>query len=355
MFATGFQLDFNPIELLGCSLIIQCRKNRSGYFEIRNQLLSEHHDQMVYVSSESYSDLAGADSTVADVGTAFLSGGAAADEILRKYQQRILRECEQIRIWGEAIGLEDPDTLLASALSFLVTHNQDANPSFEFRLLTIPYRYEYSVRDHIGFIPVEAILQIAHVPSSYLKLEGSQKINHFGFAIILKGGRRALNQKEYIKKQISRFNQILSSGPQPFSETLFAVLKEHCTGPARNLLEKIRFAEFASGYCDTRVREELMSRVGFSGLDLEKLVATSTVIDLLDLPIGSRMTDYIKKFALGNEGQSSIDRLELDLSTFELSVDFRLHHKHSWGNIMDVPDVLREVVSEKLRALGIPW
>lgn len=338
----------NPIEVIFGAFGVDMQQT-SGYDSRRGSLIATNPGSGAYFASRRFVDWMSPE-TAADYTIKIVSTGQlGAEDAIQQAQDMLLLEFQDVMAWAYLQGIDDIESMAAATLEALATKK-----GFEVDAVKINFRW-----DEVKYFYNPQISGMTEFP---LKLLPG------GPALLTKVNQSLIKDRLTLTSPHEAFDIVWKS-PARDSKAIAAALLDAKPSALAAKFDGLLLGAIDK-VTDTKLPKDVMKRL--DGLVLQmgdptpagvanKLEQTFKIdpawvkdaidtgkffVDLKDRPIGAKLTDMLKPLAMGNEGSSKLQELELDLATGQVFCRFSLRHRHSWGDLTQALAALNDWASK---------
>jgi outer membrane protein assembly factor BamD (BamD/ComL family) len=330
----------------------------NDYEQQRAKCIADAGQALVYFSSERFVKWACPETIASYVAKLIATQGSTWKDIVKSIVNQLLLEYNDIVAWFTHAGTQAINTLAEAVVEALLFQTapqiQSQNITFKWVDVTYTYRlesrrgtelagkvlgavqgYTSHLREEMGG---DSLNQV--VPELFQLLDGSKtevKVPHKALVIIWSGIQ---DRSAWLKEMANKFSEqklgIDIDAPGRILEDFDTgvVFKEVARRVSFNLpqnLEKLDRSPVLQSLVDTSFRDKLVDLFGLSEADLLSMFVTGQQhIDLQGTPAAARLQTLFEKLTVGNEPSVDIQKLEFDISTYQLMMVVRSRHRHIW-------------------------
>ncbi|TWU04894.1 Ig-like domain-containing protein [Stieleria varia] len=190
---------------------------------------------------------------------------------------------------------------------------------------------------------------------------GSTDLSHISFGMVYTGRDTVPGIHDPYRSVLTRdgfdLEELADKGTDPLiakilsnflSGAFLSGITDVLTGNGLSLeeIESIGWKRTINTAYEQQIFEAFATMFGVTNADIlaelpaDDVRAPAVVSLMNNQPIYDRVQAYLDQYVHGNAGSATIERLEFDISTYELNVDFAMTHRQSWGDVSDLANQL---------------
>jgi hypothetical protein len=324
----------------------------SSYDSVRDSWLNQTVPGATYFSSERFVNWATPDKLLEYTGALAATDGAALPFVLNDAKGQLLLELNNIYAWLRNVGASGGDLIgaaggLLNGMLQAMLHHQSATAFINSFPITItPVSVPVTYTEEVGFSGLPGLSALG-IPSGPPLFTGVKQ--QLGFVIRIPNA----TSPAHFDSEINSFDQTKLSQVSSIAQDFPAILQQALEHSSDSLVTKalrfLDFTSFANGFVDGFVRNKLFSLLHLNSSVLNQVYKPgSTILDLTHTSVADALrTQVLNQLGVGNEGGASVDQLQFNLDSDELSIKVTLHYRQSWGTAGDLLNAVDAYVKDK--------
>lgn len=365
--------DINPMEGAAAALGLKLTESNS-YDAIRNTYVNATRGGSTYFASERFVRWAGP-RTLAKW-SALVATGVGAGPIIREALGQLTLELNDILAWLRLRGVQRAETVAGNMLGQMVlslfrgSAPNFSLPEFNLRVTPVSVPFQFALQGAgITQAPAQTIRKLESLSGG--RFTGAGAFNHLGFAITLdgptdtsslyppgyssslSGQSPAVTVQDALDQFDARKNSTNGLLASSLTSILNSALRVVPNSNLRRFLTRIASSSVAGSYTDGLVSGRLMTMLGINRTELQRaFVEGNPIVNLTNSPVARRLAGFLQPLALGNEGSVIVEKLELNLNTYALSMKVTLRHRHSWGTLGEATAAVGRYFNARARQIN---
>jgi hypothetical protein len=299
----------------------------------------------VYFASKRFVQWADPINFSAKLAAIVLSGGSLTQEMLEEAINELRAEFNAVYAWLEGMVA----TTSQNALECLAGHLLES--MIKAMVLGQEMPPQHCLPDvTIHFVPDT----VTYTTATEMKVgEGVSEalpdlqVPHQAFYIVWESNESIVSLQERLEAFDGQLSQdgVRSAAQRFFAYKLREILSQVVGDDIANRVQEVmELREVSqSQSLENALTQQLLDALNLSAADLGKKLALDPKNPIIQLSLDDfpdnqkvKMKDFFAPLLLGNAGEVGEITLEINLSTYSLSAEVPLHHKHSWGSAREL-------------------